>query len=158
MESFYEESGMWKRLYRLAELNRLQQNFAYADQSKVHQMLVAEVNDNNNSPNIAGFVDIDTRPLPPEFSFPQPRPYLSDLCTLKAYRRQGLAKALVEQCEAFCMNHNKRELFIRVQEHNVAALTMYQRLGYDVVSKALDETSQKARENNQMICTLRKAL
>ncbi|KAL3897881.1 MAG: hypothetical protein SGARI_006812 [Bacillariaceae sp.] len=163
MEAFYEEKGMWKRLYQLAELNRLQQNFAYADQVDVHQMLVVVVEedeDNDNPPHVVvGFCDIDLRPLPKDFKFQLPRPYLSDLCISTEYRRKGLAKALVEASEHFCKSHNHNELWIRVHETNEAALQMYrQGLGYDIASKALDETSKKAIEQKLMICTLHKSL
>ncbi|KAL3903150.1 MAG: hypothetical protein SGARI_005508 [Bacillariaceae sp.] len=123
-------------------------------------MLVAKVDASDDSTDniVAGFVDIDLRPLPKDFKFPQPRPYLSDLCISKTYRRQGMAKALVEQCEQFCIRQSKTELYIRVQESNVAALTMYQQLGYEIIDKIPDETTRKARDNNQMICTLRKEL
>jgi ribosomal protein S18 acetylase RimI-like enzyme len=192
MDSFYTttttETGggggfIWKRLYKLAELNRLQQNFAYPDQADQHQMLVVELQaDNNNNNNnghrsnaIVGFCDVDDRPLPLDFKVQlPPRPYLSDLCIAVDHRRQGLASALVEHAERFCIettleddndsdsdSDNDVVLWIRVQEANTAALAMYQRLGYQIVSKDLDTTTttfQKAAENKEMIYTLRKYL
>jgi ribosomal protein S18 acetylase RimI-like enzyme len=189
MDSFYtttttETSGgfIWKRLYKLAELNRLQQNFAYPDQADQHQMLVVELqadsnNNNNNNNNghrsnaIVGFCDVDDRPLPLDFKVQlPPRPYLSDLCIAVDHRRRGLASALVEHAERFCIETTLEEddsdsdnvvLWIRVQEANTAALAMYQRLGYQIVSKNLDTTTttfQKAAENKEMIYTLRKHL
>lgn len=180
MDSFYTESGVWKRLYQLAELNRLQQNFAYPDRSNEHQMLVVEVEESSNTEStsppsvvvdddvvdddqksniIVGFCDIDARPLPIDCKVQLPRPYLSDLCVAINYRRQGLAKALVDQAERFCMETLDSDvLWIRVQEANHAALSMYQQLGYNIVSKEVDSTSKQTVENKEMIYTLRKDL
>jgi ribosomal protein S18 acetylase RimI-like enzyme len=170
MESFYTDtSKMWSGLYRLAELNRLQQNFAYTDQAIVHQMLVvvmmvptATVHSSHGPPTataneIVGFCDVDARPLPADFKIPLPRPYLSDLCIAANYRRRGLAQALVGQAELFCRDIlGRNTLWIRVQERNLAAMAMYQRLGYQIISKDIDTSSKKAFENKEMIITLRK--
>ncbi|KAG7348823.1 acyl-CoA N-acyltransferase [Nitzschia inconspicua] len=165
MDSFYTESGIWKRLYQLAELNRLQQNFAYPDTVDQHQMLVVELaqddddDKDNNTPIIVGFCDIDARPLPVDFATQLPRPYLSDLCISPNYRRQGLAKALVQEAERFCIHTlDSKVLWIRVQEANPVAMAMYQQLGYTVTSKDVDAASKKAFENKEIIFTLRKDL
>ena len=58
VQAFYDKPNeMWKHMYRLAELNRLQQNFPYADQDR-HRMLVAL----SSSSEVVGFADIDNRP------------------------------------------------------------------------------------------------
>jgi hypothetical protein len=57
MDAFYTEKSAWRRLYQLAELNRLQQNFPYTNTDS-HQMLVAVVAGDNDE-RISGFVDID---------------------------------------------------------------------------------------------------
>lgn len=172
--SFYsdETTGMWKRLYRLAELNRLQQNFAYADQQDRHRMLVVERTTvepdegdrrrrRRQDAVVVGFCDVDARPPPPPTtdlaSPPPPRPYLSDLCVAGDCRRRGLATALVERAERLCVDAWGRDrLWIRVRESNRAALSVYRRLGYRVVSKDVDATGQEALANNEVIVTLRK--
>ena len=131
MDSFYDSNTSWRRLYQLAELNRLQNNFPYVE-TDIHQMLVAMANN-----RVVGFVDIDARPC--KTTPKLPRPYLSDLCIDPEYRRQGLAQTLVLECESFIQSIPREELFIRVEESNEAAVAMYQKLGYGVQSKDEDK-------------------
>lgn len=125
IESFYNTSTSWKKLYQLAELNRLQQTFPYGEVE--HQMMVAILDS-----KVVGFVDVNG--LPPKPNQPKlPRPYLSDLAVRPDYRRQGIAKALVQKCETFVVQDmGKKDLWIRVEEANEAAVSMYRDLGYHV--------------------------
>lgn len=127
LASFYQTStSPFKNLYRLAELNRLQQNFPYNDLDR-HIMLVATLTDSNE---IVAFCDVDarpaTRPIDP------PRPYLSDLAVRPDCRRRGIAKKMVQECERTAhYDMNRHELYIRVEEKNTAAVDMYDGLGYE---------------------------
>jgi ribosomal protein S18 acetylase RimI-like enzyme len=135
MDSFYDGKVGWRRLLKLAELNRLQLNFPYVD-TDLHRMLVAVM---TSSPDdtikvseriVVGFVDVDARPCKPEIKLP--RPYLSDLAVDPNYRRRGIAQALIETCEEFVQNIPKKELYIRVEETNEAAVEMYiNKLNYE---------------------------
>ena len=143
MDSFYGNNNLgFRKLLRLAELNRLQQNFPYVD-TGLHKMLVAVVTISSQESyddhphhhsiifkrEVVGFVDVDARPCKPEIKLP--RPYLSDLAVHPKYRRRGVAQALVEACEAFVVNIPRTELYIRVEESNEAAVQMYtQKLAY----------------------------
>lgn len=74
MTSFYTNAqSPWKQLYHMAELNRIQQAFPYADK-ELHRMLVAVAGDKEH---IIGFCDIDARKpnRPTSYSY-NPRPYL----------------------------------------------------------------------------------
>jgi ribosomal protein S18 acetylase RimI-like enzyme len=131
--SFYVDSRPpWNQLYRLAELDRLQQGFPFQDRT-LHRMIVAVTrNPSSRHEVVVGFVDIDARTpnRPTGFKY-NPRPYLSDLCVHPNFRRRGIAQALVQFCEHFCAERlGKAELFIRVEQNNESALGMYQRLGY----------------------------
>lgn len=127
LASFYQTStSPFKNLYRLGELNRLQQNFPYNDLDR-HIMLVATLTDSNE---VVAFCDVDarpaTRPIDP------PRPYLSDLAVRPDCRRRGIAKKMVQECERTArQDMNRNELYIRVEEKNTAAVSMYDGLGYE---------------------------
>jgi ribosomal protein S18 acetylase RimI-like enzyme len=111
VDCFYkpeQRKGMFKRLYVLAELNRLQNNFPHFD-TDVHQMFVATTISCNNEKDgdddatsvVVGFCDVDCRPCPDNLKQKLPRPYLSDVLVDPQYRRQGIAKALVMKSEHF---------------------------------------------------------
>jgi ribosomal protein S18 acetylase RimI-like enzyme len=126
IDSFYTSKTSWKKLYRLAELSRLQQNYFSTD-SDLHQMLVAVI----DNQKVVGFCDVDARPS--KTHPPLPRPYLSDLAVQPEYRRRGIAKSLVQRGEYFLRTVPREELFIRVEETNQAAISMYSGLGYETV-------------------------
>lgn len=147
VDSFYDKKKInlvARKLYRLAETNRLQQNFPYPESRSVHRMLVVEATTtttagaaapaaaSSTATEIVGFCDVDTRPCATKLKLP--RPYLSDLAIDPGHRRKGLARKLVEESEAFVLGRgdtNFDELWIRVAETNEAALGLYRdRLGY----------------------------
>eukprot|EP00980_Cylindrotheca_fusiformis_P012111 scaffold2927_cov143-Cylindrotheca_fusiformis.AAC.1 len=110
LHSFYDKkihNGPWKRVYKLAELNRIQQNFPYQE-TDLHQMLVAI---DDESARVVGFADIDARPCRTKIRLP--RPYLSDLCVDADFRRRGIANRLVQACERFVQSIPRSDLWIR---------------------------------------------
>jgi len=66
--SFYdsEKDEVWKQMFRLAELSRMQKNFPYSDVGR-HRMLVAVA---EGTDHIVGFVDVDNRPSSPSIDLP----------------------------------------------------------------------------------------
>ena len=143
MSSFYANAtSPWSQLYRMGELNRIQQGFPYADKAQ-HRVLVAATT--NATSQIVGYIDVDDRVPNRNTSYKyNPRPYLSDLCIAPEYRRRGIARALVEECEDFCLSKlEKNEAFIRVEKKNVAALTMYQSMGYSPIDNHPDSSNEE---------------
>lgn len=158
VNSFYDNKKtnvVARNLFRLAELNRLQQNYAYPESRSVHRMLVVEATPLDFSSRdgslpdceIVGFCDVDARPCATKLKLP--RPYLSDLAVDPNHRRRGLARKLVEECEQFVLDldesdldsngedssetseRSRHELWIRVAEDNAAAIGLYRdRMGY----------------------------
>lgn len=152
MSSFYSKTpSPWRQLYRIGELNRLQQSFPYGEPD--HRMLVAV---NKLSPSstdtIIGFCDIDDRipNRPTSYSF-NPRPYLSDLCVHPSFRRKGIARSMISACENFCMQElGKKKLFIRVERNNTNAILMYEQLGYQ---EFLGTTEQETEQPHIVLLT-----
>jgi ribosomal-protein-alanine acetyltransferase len=52
-----------------------------------------------------------------------------------AYRRQGIAQKLLQEIETIFREKGIRECRLEVREDNVAALNLYQKLGYKKVGK-----------------------
>eukprot|EP00536_Pseudo-nitzschia_multiseries_P017274 jgi/Psemu1/224356/e_gw1.1468.2.1 len=118
VESFYDKKTtniVTRNIYKLAELNRLQQNYAYPESRTAHRMLVVEAkkrignanaNSNANADDgateLVGFCDVDARPCATQMKLP--RPYLSDLAVDPRHRRKGLARKLVEASERFVLD------------------------------------------------------
>ena len=130
ISSFYEQkmrASPFAAVLKLGELNRLQQNFPYADQQR-HCMFVA-INDDKQ---IVGFVDIDARPATRRID--PPRPYLSDLAVHPDYRRKGIAATLIKKCEELVQQDKlvvkEKALYIRVEQANGAAIQMYDKFQY----------------------------
>jgi ribosomal protein S18 acetylase RimI-like enzyme len=172
-------SSIWKQVMKLAELNRIQQNFPYGPDKAHHRMMIVTCSTTptqttttttTTNPVICGFVDIDTRiPNRPTSYKYNPRPYLSDLCIHPSYRRYGLATLLINACEEFCRNYystnnnniirnnnnnntDNNILYIRVETKNIIAIQMYQKLGYNILYNHDD------MNNNSNILILYKVL
>jgi ribosomal-protein-alanine acetyltransferase len=52
-----------------------------------------------------------------------------------AYRHKGIAQKLLQEIETILRERGIKECRLEVRENNVAALTLYQKLGYKKVSK-----------------------
>ena len=74
--------------------------------------------------------------------YPDPQGEITELYVLAPYRRQGVAKKMIEYAENLARQKNVRELFILVNPENREAIALYHHLGYkdnDVaLSKLLD--------------------
>lgn len=124
VKAFYPPSPFMKFFRQLKELDRLQSNFPYNDPN--HSMYVAVSKKTNE---VLGFVDIDFRETKRRYA--PPRPYLSDLVVGEKWRRRGIARDLILQCERKVLELKKKTLFLRVEIDNEKALKMYFSLGYD---------------------------
>lgn len=173
VDSFYDNkkvNGVAKKLYKLAELNRLQQNFPYPESRTVHKMLVVMADEHpgepsSDQPTVVGFCDIDARPCATKLKLP--RPYLSDLAIHPNHRRRGLARMLVEYAEDFVLGISSSdsdkapfdELWIRVASKNEAALGLYKdKLSYSFAEWTTGEEVKTTNTGEPEIWTLRKDL
>jgi ribosomal protein S18 acetylase RimI-like enzyme len=101
-----------------------QQNVSYSGER--HSVFVAVATETKQ---VIAFVDVDAQPATRKQD--APRPYLSDLCISSTWRRRGIATNLMRTCEhAVCHDMKRRQLHIRVEQANHAAIQMYKNLHY----------------------------
>lgn len=84
---------------------------------------------------IAGAVEISLQKpwwsLAPEF------PYVSNLAVNNSYRRQGIAKKLLTQCEQISRRWGYREIRLHVLADNHSAQKLYLAMGYQFIPEAM---------------------
>ncbi|MDJ0899895.1 MAG: GNAT family N-acetyltransferase [Xenococcus sp. MO_188.B8] len=85
---------------------------------------------------IAGTVEISLQQ--PWWAITAQSPYISNLAVKKNYRRQGIAKKLLTQCEQVSRNWGYREIRLHVLADNHSAQKLYLGMGYKCIS---EETS-----------------
>jgi len=56
--------------------------------------------------------------------------YILDIFVAEVYRGQGLGYHLMTQAEAWAKEHNLTSIGLSVARHNIAALGLYEKLGY----------------------------
>ncbi len=78
---------------------------------------------------VAGTVEIGLRSLR---SRSQQYPYISNLAVSQAYRRQGVARRLLGQCEPLALEWGYQDLYLHVLETNREAKMLYQSCGYQI--------------------------
>jgi len=96
-----------------------------------HTQLVAE----SSTGRIVGFAELwgeDAAALH-NMSALTPQPVLFNLCVAKEARCQGIAQALLEQCEDQCRSWGDDSLYLKVRADNDAAYTLYRREGWELV-------------------------
>lgn len=72
--------------------------------------------------------------LPPPFPTTKPfRCYASNIVVKPGFRRQGLGKRLVQQCERVARLWGEKSIWLHVDADNDAALALYDTLGYQKV-------------------------
>lgn len=112
-----------KQCFDREAFTKQQLSYLLADYNTVG--LVARVND-----EIVGFViaqiEIERRMM---FG------HILTVNVAPAYRRKGIAQRLLAEIESMLREKGVKECRLEVREDNVAALNLYQKLGYKVVSK-----------------------
>ncbi|CAM9335849.1 unnamed protein product, partial [Heterosigma akashiwo] len=57
-------------------------------------------------------------------------PFIAGLCVNKDYRRKGIAKALIAECESAVLSRGYETLSLKVESKNVVAKSLYESNGY----------------------------
>lgn len=79
---------------------------------------------------LVGTVEVGLRSLSLASLFVPTQAYISNLAVDQEYRRQGIARQLIFQCEDAARVWQKEDIFLHVRCDNSVALSLYERLGY----------------------------
>lgn len=90
--------------------------------------------------------------LPPEISLFVPRRFavVDSLAVLPEAQREGTATALLEQAEIWAQERGLAEIELSVYEFNTGAKSLYSRLGYDTVRRAMTKSLGIQADNPEM--------
>ena len=135
-ESFYPPIGLMRWVYPLLRMG-VYEDLRYRLRSSLasdYACLVAIVILPNGEAELAGTVEISFRSTSP-FQFRSlPYPYLSNLAVRTEARRQGVARKLLDRCEAIALDLGFQELYLHVLEDNHQARELYSKAGYQTKS------------------------
>ena len=83
-------------------------------------------------------------------------PYISNLAVIQAYRRQGIARRLLTQCEPLAREWGYQDIYLHVLETNYRAQTLYRACGYQVEQAETTWVTQLLHQPRRLL--LRKRL
>jgi len=140
-DGFYSEqnpaSKWWEKMQTQLSLeSNLPNNFLNAP----HEMWVAC---ENESGRVISFCEVDNR-LPKRIgpNSTEVRPYMCNLAVDTKWRKQGIAKDMIRRCEDSVTKWEEKTLYLKVREKNNAAVALYEKMGYEVVSNEIAEKSE----------------
>ena len=68
--------------------------------------------------------------------------YINNIAVLKDFRKQGIAKTIVNQLIDFCKNKNCEFITLEVRESNSPAISLYKKLNFQEVANRKNYYSQ----------------
>ncbi len=72
--------------------------------------------------------------------------YMCYVILLEQYRGQKLAKKMITQAEEFCrLNYPHQELYLNVEEENLKAKSLYEKLGYETLTHEFKKIKMKKK-------------
>ena len=131
-ESFYPPIGLVRWIYPLLRMG-VYEDLRYRLRSSLasdYACLVAVVVLPNGQAALAGTVEITFRSTSPFQLRSLPYPYLSNLAVRATDRRQGVARTLLDRCEAIALDLGFQDLYLHVLEDNHQARQLYSKAGY----------------------------
>lgn len=125
-ESFHPPKGWLKWLFPLLRLS------IYEDLRHRHRQLqdyyscfLLATGD-----QLMGTVELSVRAVFPWLQIEKPTPYIANLAVKPYYRRQGVARQLLEQCEKTAKKWGFNHITLHVLENNFSARQLYFSSGY----------------------------
>lgn len=123
VESVYDLAGVTQR--QLDSLVQFQYNhFSERYLSPSSGQLFLQYDQEND---IVGCIGLNWRPIRNRQC-----PLVADLCVDPRHRRQGIAQCLVKHLERGLLYQNVPDLYLYVEPHNHAAVSLYKRLGFQL--------------------------
>ncbi|KAL3758616.1 hypothetical protein ACHAWU_008370 [Discostella pseudostelligera] len=125
--------------------------------------------------NVVGFAEVDARSFREATSAAQQystadssssnneilRSYMYNLAVDKKWKRKGIASALVRACEQFVSDAHadscmERRLYLRVRKCNIAAIALYESLGYremepEEIQLSVEDINRDSLEDGELI-------
>lgn len=133
VSSFYSYSGIFSGLQILLRFT-ISEDLRYRlnNRPPLHKCLVTTTNEKNNA-LITGTVEISLRTSlwAPTSQYP----YISNLAVREDYRRQGLARKLLERCDQIAFGWGYDRIQLHVLEQNQLALKLYLASGYQIIKR-----------------------
>mmetsp|Transcript_29536 Transcript_29536/g.62237 ORF Transcript_29536/g.62237 Transcript_29536/m.62237 type:complete len:319 (+) Transcript_29536:86-1042(+) len=139
--------------------------------SKPLQQMIVACNSKNGE--VVGFAEVDARPLGSSKSTGVTetagevdgsnnilRSYMYNLAVDKKWKRKGIASALVKACEGFVSDRHdsciEKRLYLRVRKCNLAAVALYEKLGYTemdpkTISLSKEDINSGSLEEGELI-------
>ena len=72
--------------------------------------------------------------------------YMCYVIVLEEYRGQKLAKQMIKQAEEFCrLNYPHQDLYLNVEEKNLKAKGLYEKLGYETLTHEFKKFKMKKK-------------
>lgn len=135
--SFYTHSSIFSWLYPFLQFTVGEDlRFRLSSNSSLYRCLVATiVDEQTQSSAIAGTVEISLKTA--LWSADPQYPYICNLAVKNSYRRQGIAKQLLNQCEQIARNWGYDTVQLHVLSDNNSALQLYLSIGYQIIRKEI---------------------
>ena len=146
-DGFYSETHTFSRWWEKIQTQMsLESNLPNPISHPQHEMWVAC---QNPTGQVIAFCEVDNRPPTTTSMSTQTddlivRPYMCNLAVHEDWRKQGLAQQMIRQCEASVeLWQDQYVLYLKVKEHNIPAINLYTKLGYEVFATQLDSKTQE---------------
>lgn len=134
--SFYDYSGILSLLYPVLQFTVAEDlRYRLRANSSLYRCLVATIINEQAQSAIAGTVEISLKNS--LWSAEPQYPYISNLAVKNFYRRQGIAKQLLAQCEQIAISWGYDTIQLHVLSHNYSAKQLYLNSGYQIIRKEI---------------------
>lgn len=139
--SFHEFSGFFDWLYPFFRLGIYEDlRLRLGNSSPYYNCLVATIT-NNQTEEIIGTAEVSLRSPSLWYDARTQYPYIANLAVKNEYRRKGVARHLLSECEQIAQAWGYNHIYLHVLDNNYKAKQLYFGSGYQIASVESDLTS-----------------